>query len=299
MKLRSLFCAAALGSIPAAAAPGDFDLSFGGTGMVTTPVSGGDDVVNDIAVQSDGKIVVAGMAETSPAQSLVLARYSPDGSLDMTFNGTGKVILPMGADAALESVAVQNDGKIVAAGYTGTAAVHDIVVLRRNADGSPDTTFNSTGIVTTDISGSGESDDQAAAVLVQKSDGRIVVAGSTRMSGGLYGYVVLRYLTDGSSDTGFNGTGRAMTRFGAGHENASCAVLQSDGKIVVGGFVSGGSGYELGLARYLSSGALDHDFNLGGKVVTAVTSGSDTITDLAMQTDGKIVVTGATDSGQF
>lgn len=124
------------------AAPGDLDLTFGGTGKVTTAIgsnSGG----NCVKIQNDGKIVVVGYSETM----IAVARYKSDGSLDESFGGTGTITTPVRSGAEAKSVAIQSDGKIVVAGRTEYP--RDFVVARYNADGSLDTSFGGIGIVIT------------------------------------------------------------------------------------------------------------------------------------------------------
>lgn len=136
--------------LPAGAAPGDLDLSFGGTGKVTTAIGSGDDIGNSVAVQSDGKIVVAGYSSTQNGSKddFAVVRYNPNGNLDTSFNGTGKVTTAIGSghDQGY-SVAVQSDGKLVVAGYSRNGSNDDFALVRYNDNGSLDTGFNGTGKV--------------------------------------------------------------------------------------------------------------------------------------------------------
>jgi uncharacterized delta-60 repeat protein len=152
---------------------GSLDTTFGGTGKVTTPIGSDYDDAYAIAIQPDGKIVVAG-ASVMSSNDFALVRYNPDGSLDTTFNGTGKVITPIGdGNDVAQAVAIQPDGKIVAAGYSSNGANDDFVLARYNPDGSLDTTFHGIGKVRTPI---GSSTDQAFGIAIQRN-GRIVAAG--------------------------------------------------------------------------------------------------------------------------
>src|SRR5206468_2877871 len=130
-----------------------------------------------VAAQRDGKIVVAGCAAVGRAAQIALVRYNADGSLDTSFNGTGKIITAVGdGDCKAEGLALQSDGKIVAAGYSFNPSGKDraeFTVLRYNADGTLDTGFGKSGKVTTQIGGNS---DSANSVALQ-SDGKIVVAG--------------------------------------------------------------------------------------------------------------------------
>ena len=170
-----------VGTHPVAAADGDLDTSFGIGGKVTTPILGQSDFVSSVAIQPDGKIVVAGETKNGSAYQFALARYNTDGNLDNEFDTDGKVFTQVGTgDAYGTSVAIQPaDGKIVVAGYIPAAngVNADIALVRYNADGSLDTNFGSGGKVTTDIDG-GTGADAAYSVAIQ-SDGKIVAAGSS------------------------------------------------------------------------------------------------------------------------
>jgi uncharacterized delta-60 repeat protein len=211
----------------AAAAPGDLDASFDSDGKVTTDF-GSSESAFAVAVQPDGRIVAAGGSDGDFA----LARYNGDGSLDTSFDSDGKVTTDFGAFAGALAVAVQPDGRIVAAGESGG----DFALARYNRDGSLDTSFDSDGKVTTDFGGS----EVATAVAVHP-DGRCVAAGGSDEDFALAGYKV-----DGSLDTSFDSDGKVTTDFG-GFEFASDVAIQPDGRIVA----AGNSGGDFALARYL------------------------------------------------
>src|SRR5262249_22737625 len=161
------------------------------------------------ALQTDGKLVAVGYTTSVwGSQDFALARYNADGTLDTTFGTGGKVTTDFsGGNDLAYGVALQTDGKIVAAGDTTSGGGgKNIALARYNANGSPDTTFGSGGKVTTDVSGT---DDVANDVVLQ-SDGKIVVAGYTITGGGKERFAVVRYTVSGSLDTSFNGTGIAV-----------------------------------------------------------------------------------------
>ena len=143
-------CGLALG-LPggASAAPGDLDPAFGQGGRVTTSFGNTDDRAWDAVVQPDGRIVVAGSNGFGPGSGFALARYLPDGSLDPTFSGDGKLTtnFPAGYGRAL-GVALQPDGKIVAAG-----SADQFAVARYNSDGTLDETFSGDGLQTVEFFG--------------------------------------------------------------------------------------------------------------------------------------------------
>lgn len=216
---------------------GSLDASFSG-GKVTTTVGSYTPGGLGMAMQSDGKFVVVGTVLNAAGNlDIALVRYTANGSLDGTFNGNGKVTTDIGtvigADDYGQSVAMQSDGKIVVVGKPYNGSNNDIAVVRYNANGSLDTTFNGTGKVTTAI---GSASDQAYGVAVQ-TDGRIVVAGTTTNS--TPDFALVRYNTNGSLDTTFNGTGKTTTNFGGFEDIGYSVALQGDGKIVVAGTTSG------------------------------------------------------------
>jgi uncharacterized delta-60 repeat protein len=261
---------------------GSLDPAFGVGGQVLTNF-GGFSLANatSTAIQSDGKIVVAGVAANSVNGDFAVARYNTDGSLDTTFNGTGKVLADFPYHYGFaSSVALQSDGKIVVAGQFQSSANYnyDGVVIRYNSNGSLDTTFNGTGEVTTHF-GSFNLDTGVAL----QSDGKIVVAGQTNQGG----YMV-RYNADGSQDTTFNAPlGQAM---------GGSLALQSDGKIVVAGtiatLVNGSYRFDFGVARINSDGSLDTTFNATGQKLIDFGGVESLANGLAIQPDGKIVVAG-------
>jgi uncharacterized delta-60 repeat protein len=274
---------------------GSLDPTFDGDGKVTTDFASNHDRGFAVALQGDGKIVVAGEAFISSDGEFALARYNTDGSLDATFGeGDGKVTTnldPVENDAAL-AVAIQADGKIVAAGYVrrnlfdpGYPA--DFAVARFNADGSPDVDFGVGGTVTTDV----ESDsDEASGVAIQ-ADGRIVAAGPVHVPSATVDFGLARYTSNGSLDTTFGGDGKVTTDFG-NSDSAAGVAIQADGRIVAAGFVLVGSHFDFGLARYNTNGSLDITFDGDGRVTTDF-GDTESVRAVAIQADGRIVAVGA------
>jgi len=276
----------------AAAAPADLDATFGSGGKVDTNITSGDNVAESVVVQSDGKIVVAGYTGLSPNFEFALVRYNASGSLDTSFNGTGKVITSFGnSNDYGRSVALQSNGKIL---VVGSGNNNTFLLARYNADGGLDTSFNGAGKVTTAI-GSNSTYGQSVAV---QNDGRIVVAGYAVNNGSNAGDIALaRYNTNGSLDTSFNGTGKVTTAIGTSDDRGFSVALQADGKIVVVGDSFIGSKSSFAVVRYNSDGSLDTSFNGTGKVTTAIGTSDDQATSVALQNDGKIVAAGASNVG--
>lgn len=270
---------------------GSLDTSFGTGGKVGTNIAGSQDYGYAQALQPDGKIVVAGVASNGSDDDFALTRYNTNGTLDTSFNGTGKVTTAFssGSSDIAYSVAVQPDGKIVAAGSTFSGSNSDFALARYNANGTPDTSFNLTGIVTTDL---GFADDYVQSVAIQP-DGKIVAAGY-RFDGTNFEVAVARYNASGSLDTSFNGTGMVVTAVGSGDIRATSVLIQSNGRLVAAGFAwDGVSDYDLALVRYNADGSIDTSFGVSGIVTTDVATSQDYGFAAALQPDGKIVVAGS------
>jgi uncharacterized delta-60 repeat protein len=273
-------------SRPSAAADGDLDLTFGGTGKVITDFGGSIPSEGwSVATQVDGKIVVAGHSRQGSTPNFALARYNIDGSLDANFGGSGKVTTSLGDGTAVgHSLAVQMDGKLVVAGLARVGGNIDFAVVRYNANGSLDTSFNGNGTVTTGVS-SQNTEDSATGVALQ-SDGKIVAVGhvvtSTDQNGSPRSdLAIVRYNANGSLDTTFNGTGKVIKDFGSVGDIGRSVAIQTDGKILVAG--------SFGLARFDVDGSLDLNFNSTGTSPGVNSPGSE-LRDLALQNDGNIVV---------
>jgi len=268
-------------------ASGELDITFdpiGLDGKVTTDFAGGNDIAYAVAIQPDGKIVVAGSASIGNLD-FALVRYNIDGSLDTTFDSDGHVTTDFsgGADEA-RAIAIQPDGKIVVAGSASIGNL-DFALVRYNIDGSLDTTFDSDGRVTTDFSGGA---DEARAIAIQP-DGKIVVAGSASI--GNLDFALVRYNIDGSLDTTFDSDGRVTTDFSGGADEARAIAIQTDGKIVVAGKAQFGTN-EFGLVRYNTDGSLDTSFDSDGIVSADISGVNNEAHAVAIQPDGKILAGG-------
>jgi uncharacterized delta-60 repeat protein len=260
----------------AVAAPGALDPSFGTGGLVTTEF-GGSDSASAVAVEPDGRIVAAG---TDGAGDFALARYNANGSLDTSFGSGGKVTTDFGGSDAASAVAIQPDGRIVAAGRSGAG---NVALARYATDGSLDPTFGVGGKVTTDLSGF-----DAAFGVALLPDGKIIAVGQ---GGPGVDFAVVRYDAGGSLDTTF-GTGGVTTTDLGGFEAATAVAVQGDGKIVATGSTFSAGFQQFALVRYDANGNLDTGFGSGGKVTTDFGLGSGFGGALAIQPDGKIVAAG-------
>ena len=230
--IRAFICTVLLLSFTTSAYALDLDTSFGTGGMVTTDIgSSTTDYGYSVAIQSDGKIVVAGVS----GDNFALARYTAAGTLDATFGTGGKVTTDFGGGDAIWSVAIQSDGKIIAAGYSN----NNFALARYTAAGALDLSFDTDGKVTTDFG----STDRAHSVAIQ-SDGKIIVAGYSNNN-----FALARYTTSGAIDLSFDTDGMVTTDFG-GTDQAHSVAIQSDGKVVAAGVSVVAANYNFALIRY-------------------------------------------------
>lgn len=290
---------------------GSFDPSFGTGGKVVTQLGAGPtpfSSVHALALQPDGKIVLAGTATDSGGHyDLLVVRLNADGSFDSSFGPGGKVVNQLGAGPNPTSVegglALQPDGKIVVAGEaTDSAGHYELLVARLNADGSFDTSFGTGGKVLTSVAPTTSADAYALAL---QPDGKIIVVGQGTDSAGNYELLVARLNADGGFDSSFGTAGKVVTQLGASsspYSNARGVALQPDGRIIIAGDATDSSGYDrFMVARLNADGSFDSSFGTAGKVVTqlgAGTSPSSSVFALAVAPDGKLLVAGdASDSG--
>src|SRR5262249_44428305 len=193
------------------------------------------DVAHAVKLQSDGKIVVAGVASSpsgGPASQFAVARYNSTGALDASFGTGGRVAVSFaGKGDEARALAIQSDGKLVVAGFATTAdgGSTDFALVRLNSNGSLDTGFGAGGKVVTDFAGDA---DRGYAVAIQL-DNKFIVAGSTA-TGDAMAFALARYNPDGGLDSSFGTGGVTATAF-AGSDLATALAIQQDYKIVAAG----------------------------------------------------------------
>jgi uncharacterized delta-60 repeat protein len=218
-------------------ADGSLDTTFDSDGIATTEfTTGGWDRAYAVQVQADGKILAGGLALGGGSQTMAIARFNTDGSLDNSFDTDGKVRIPISAGSIIYEMAIQPNGKIVAVGSAGSGGSGDFASARLNTDGSLDTTFGIGGKVQTPV---GNGNDQSYAMGIQ-SDGKIVAAGESnngtnadfalvRWSGGVNNAVV-DFNGDGKTDYSilrpeFNAPGAQMTWWNINNGTNEVTVL--------------------------------------------------------------------------
>jgi uncharacterized delta-60 repeat protein len=270
---------------------GSLDTTFSSDGIAINDFgNNSNDYGRAVAIQPDGKILVAGTSFVSGSNQYALARYSTNGTLDPSFGTGGFVFTDVGpqTDEAV-SVLIQPDGNIVLAGHIQSGTGFDFALVRYTPTGTLDPSFGSAGKVITTLTGS----DEIAAGAVLQPDGKIIVAGSISVSLG-YDITLVRYTDSGAIDTSFGSSGRVITSIGNSYDTATSIALQSDGNIIVGGGkLNPGIGNDFAALRYTSTGTLDTTFGVGGIVVVALSAGGpDLVNAITLQQDGRIILAG-------
>lgn len=281
-------------------ANGTLDPNFGSGGKVLTSFTFTSESAHSVLVQPDGKIIAIGQTygvNGNPYYDFALARYNIDGSLDSTFGSGGRATIDFAYHDAGRDGLLLEDGKILVCGYSlNVGTLDDITVIRLNSNGSLDTTFGTGGRALVDIN-----QNDRASRLVLQADGKIVVGGASLVDGATK-FALARFNGDGSLDTGFGTSGKVETEFG-GFSLASLAglAIQPDGKLITGGSLYS-SHWDIALARYNGDGSLDTSFDGDGKFTGNIlpAPSQDSLQDLLLLPDGKIIVAGAvaTQEGQ-
>ncbi len=258
---------------------GTVDNTFDGDGLAQVPSLSQS---NALAIQTDGKIVVAGVS----AGDLALARFNSNGSLDTTFDGDGIATLVLPDSQELFDIAIQPNGQIVVGGNTGPSIfLQDFMVVRFNANGSPDASFGPTGIGV--IQTSFNAADSLSSVALQ-TDGGIVAGGYT--SGSNFDFALLRITTGGSLDSTFDMDGKLTTSI-RDEDFLNKVLIQPDGRIIATGRTRNTSqSLNAAVVRYNPNGSLDTSFDVDG-IATTNDGAFEETSDGTLQPDGKIIVT--------
>lgn len=255
---------------------GTLDSSFGTNGKVTVTLGSGS-AARSIAVQPNGKIIVAGGTVTTTDANFALVRFNIDGTLDNTFGVSGKTITPTGNPyAIINSIAIQSDGKIVAGGSN--------ILTRYNVNGTIDVTFGTSGLVTVPTG-------NISAITLQL-DGKIIAVGG-RGVGGSSDFFITRYSTNGTIDNTFGSSGQTTTSVVTGDDAAYAVTIQPDGKIIAAGEAQHVGSSEFTLIRYNTDGSVDDTFgNAGIMTSTLFRPSHNHASSVAIQPNGMIVVAG-------
>ena len=254
---------------------GQLDSTFGVNGYIKIDFANDFDSLTKVMLQSDGKILAVGFATQNGQRNFALTRVSSNGTLDNTFGNGGKVITDLGNNSQIYDASLQADGKIVATGCLTTNTGYNFLVARYLTNGNLDSTFGVNGLINTT---SGSNPVNIFQSIVIQTDGKIIASGASASASWQNDTLVIcRFNTDGSVDASFNplaqSCGNAYGGIGAN--------LQTDGKLVVVGNISGSSSF----MRLNTDGSLDNTFGTNG--LASVPSLN--VTGFTLQPDGKIV----------
>jgi len=256
---------------------GNLDQAFGNNGTTITHIENRS-IANAMDIQDDGKIILGGASNWH----VNLARYTTDGSLDTTFGSGGIVVTDVEGyySERCESIVIQEDGKILAAGY----AQHNsndwsfLLLIRYNVDGSIDSTFATNGVA---IGSQGE-----AFTAVTQSDGKIVLGGKINNS-----FALERYTSNGTPDVLFGSNGTVITSIGIYSEGRSLIIRNNDKLLLTGTAAISIGDYRFALAGYNSDGTPDIDFGQTGIVMESFGTYCEG-NSAQLQSDGKILLSG-------
>lgn len=260
---------------------------------------------NDILLQPDGKQVVSGYIQEGTVFKPALFRYLVNGRPDPTFGMNGvdsftiKRLVPAQYQfLTLKALALLPDGKILVAGtagfFNGFSVPSDAVVLRFNSNGTIDSSFGTSGRVITSVGGTSSNSSDRINDMALQPDGKIVITGET-WDLVRHRFLTIRYNSNGTVDNGFGFAGIVTATPGISDDEAQSVIIQPDNKIVIAGdsYSNDGSSYRISLMRLLSDGNTDNSFGINGYTITNLSAGSDGATDAALQTDGRIVISGS------
>lgn len=275
---------------------GRLDSSFSGDGRSTISL-GGRDEMKAAALQPDGKFLLAGNRFLNGKSSLSVVRYLPNASFDNgfgTFFGTTQIILGP-TSIEMEAMTLLPDGKFVVAGTIYATGGSDMMLFGFQANGRPDSSFGVNGLVTTDFFG----EDDAAYVIAQLPDGKLLVAGRTYDTAATLNenFALARYLPDGDLDPTFGTGGKVTVKFTGFIEWASGMAVLPDGKILLTGHTQVNGFLAFALTRLNPDGSLDATYGNNGKITHSI-PGYANASSLAIQPDGKAII-GGFNSGPF
>ena len=271
--------------------PGSLDLTYGDQGKKILPLGTGNAFGRSIAIQPDGKSIMASIANNGTSNDFAVLRLTPEGQPDLEFGDSGMIITDFDSRTDIaEAIALDDMNRIIVAGSIENTTGFDFGVARYLPDGNLDESFSDDGLNTTEVGVTGF----CKAVAVQQ-DNKIVLGGyAINPLTGTNEFVLVRYRTDGVIDSTFDHDGIVKTNMDIGSGVANAMLIQPDGKIVLAGQVLNEStfAWEIGIARYNEDGSLDESWGDFGIVLTTSPLVSHTINAVALQDDQKIVVGG-------
>ncbi len=272
---------------------GNLDSNFGADGFLVIDFDDqGDDFFNTVAIQNDGKILVAGIIPGADGEDLIVIRLNADGALDNTFANAGAFLGSLGGEDVITKLAFQQDGKIIAVGHTGDGTEELGFVFRLNTGGALDASFGVDGFTT--IAFNGVTEQRVEDVNIQ-NDGKIIIGGQFLTADEDNNFFAIRLESNGSIIT----NDVATIDFQGDDDQLRSVDIQNDGKILLTGYVRAG-GLELGMSRLNADFTLDQTFGLGGVVNHNLSpfDGNTFIASAGIQPNGRIIAIGDTETEQ-
>ncbi|MEY3398674.1 MAG: hypothetical protein RL220_1268, partial [Bacteroidota bacterium] len=282
---------------------GDLDNTFNSTGIYTYDF-GFQDNLTDVKVQADQKILTCGTSLSGAfAGRLIVMRQNTDGTPDLSFNGTGYVLIDSYTESYAYEIRVRDDGKILIAGAVASPVyIFSALVMRLNADGSIDETFGDNGFSEINLTGT----DHFAYAMQETADNKILIAGSSLDANYNNQPVVFRLNEDGSLDETFGENGAAIIEVTQIDNRFNSLTIQDDGKIVAAGHLSnpltndGQFDFDILVARFNEDGSPDVSFSGDGILTDAVSAlYTDDIFEVVVTPDGNITVAGYATQADF
>jgi uncharacterized delta-60 repeat protein len=269
-------------------AAGTLDTSFDGDGKKTVAINPFDDIAYGVAIDSLDRIVVAGFVSTGSNSDFAVARLTPAGALDISFDGDGKQTVDFGplTDYA-NSVAVDSLDRVVLAGYTNSSSNVDFALARLTGAGALDTSFDGDGKQTFAF---GSSIEVAYSVAVDSLD-RVIAAGYT-FNGSNNDMAVARLTTAGTLDSGFDGDGKQTIAVGSSNDVACGVTVDSQDRVVVAGSSGPDEFRDFAVVRLTSTGAFDTSFDGDGKQTIDFGTGDDVAFGVAVARGDRVVLGG-------
>ena len=271
---------------------GVLDTTFGTDGQAVSSFGNGQSIPASLALQPDGKILVAGRYQPTNARQLALMRFTAEGSIDTTFDSDGKIVTNFGNGSVSEAidVSVNSNGKISVTGIVHTTP-RNFGLVQYNSNGSLDTSFDGDGKATIAF----QSNFETINSVTRQSDGKfLVVIKSDDFVLTTADFIVRRYNSDISLDTSFGVDGQTSAAFTTGMNESQAAGIASDGKIVVVGKAAAAefANTDFAIARYSANGILDTSLHSDGKITSAFEKGNDQLTHVLMLPDDAFITVG-------
>lgn len=267
------------------------DGTFGNSGIIITDDNYHAETGYAIALQTDGKIVVAGNTVAGTIEDFLVIRYNTDGSIDISFGNNGFCVIDFGNTIECAyGIDIQSDNKIVVCGYTELDSDHHerFATMRLNSDGSLDSTFNLTGKRIDVIGFDNYAYDRKAYDVEVQSDGTIIVGGTSNED-----YAFIKYSSDGTPFSAFGGNGKVEYDLNGNYgEEAYTISITDDNKIFAGGSSYRVCTTEIGIIRLNSDGSIDNSFGWNGQLIADFNNGSEYALAMELQADGKILTAG-------